>query len=137
MFHSKVETDGKSLNAENQVFKRGNEEPPTQSAKKNKLPALSSADLQQNDGSESFERALFEKGLLPIETGKVTDDSEWTVDTKDLLDTSLAVEVSQALQPTDELSSSDASLDAPGDLPCSSPVMTYVPLDPLSDSDFD
>lgn len=36
MFHSKVETDGKSLNAENQVFKRGNEEPPTQSAKKNK-----------------------------------------------------------------------------------------------------
>ncbi|KAK8803039.1 hypothetical protein WA588_002198 [Blastocystis sp. NMH] len=86
MFHSKVETDGKSLNAENQVFKRGNEEPPTQSAKKNKLPALSSADLQQNDGSESFERALFEKGLLPIETGKVTDDSEWTVDAKDLLD---------------------------------------------------
>ena len=61
-----------------------------------RLPALSSTDLQQADGSEFFERALFEKGLLvglcsesnvqPIETGKVTDDNEWTVDAKDLLD---------------------------------------------------
>ncbi|KAK8809344.1 hypothetical protein WA171_000928, partial [Blastocystis sp. BT1] len=135
MYLRKIETEENSLDFENPVLKREKGHSPRDSSKKTKIPALSSSDAQQTSLSEMVERERFDLGILPIESGIVTGDGDCGLNEEDRLDISMGIKLATAV------SMKPISLETESEPPLEHeellPERALLPIEPLSDSDFD